>query len=58
MQHDAPQDLDLVSRPAGMPLPLPFGPWNMKGFVYDVFSGNGTYVYVIGDGLNLNHRVS
>ena len=56
MQHDAPQDLDLVSWPAAMP--LPFGPWKMKGYVYDVFSGNGTYIYVIGDGLNLDHRVS
>lgn len=53
MQRDAPQDLDLVSWKSGLPLP-----YRMKGYVYDVLMGTGTYIYVIGGGINLQHRVS
>ena len=52
MQRGASQDLDLVSWPAARPLP-----WRLKGYVYDVLYGAQTYVYVIGGGLNLDHRV-
>ena len=52
MQHNAPQDLDLISWTAGKLLP-----WKMKGYVYDVFAGVDTYIYVIGQGLNFEHRV-
>ncbi|KAL8778971.1 MAG: hypothetical protein Q9213_007156 [Squamulea squamosa] len=51
MQRAAPQDLDLVSWPPGR-----FLPWKMKGYVYDVVSGDDTYIYVIGDGINFEHR--
>ena len=53
LQQGAPQDLDLVSWPAGKPLPS-----KLKGYAYDVFHGVKTYIYVIGSGLNLDHRVS
>ncbi len=52
MQRGAPQDLDLVSWPAGKMLPR-----KLKGYVYDVLPGLETYLYMIGDGLNLEHRV-
>lgn len=53
MQRDAPQDLDLVSWGAGKSLPR-----RLKGYVYDVLMGIDTYIYVIGGGINLAHRVS
>lgn len=52
MQRGAPQDLDLVSWAPRKPLP-----WKMKGYVYDVFHGNELKMYLIGDGLNYQHRV-
>ncbi|KAL8707072.1 MAG: hypothetical protein Q9225_007839, partial [Loekoesia sp. 1 TL-2023] len=53
MQHDAPEDLDLVWWPAARPLPLL---WKLTGYIYDVFSEMDTYMYVNGDGINLDHQ--
>lgn len=52
MQRNVPQDLDLVSWPFGRSLP-----WSLKGYVYDVVLGYDTYIYVIGDGINIDYRV-
>ena len=53
MQRDAPQDLGLVSWAAAKHLP-----WRrIQGYVYNVFWGRYTYIYLIENGLNYNHRV-
>ena len=54
-QHDAPQDLDIVSWPPRKGLPF-FGklPW----YLYDVARGTDTYVYIIDNGINMGNDVS
>lgn len=67
MQRDASEDLALVSWPAGKFLPRGFESWKIpfRGYIYDTFEGivgkrsaiSDTYIYVIGEGINLDHRV-
>lgn len=52
IQRGAPQDLDVVSWDVNKPMP-----WRLNGYVYDVFYGRDTYIYVIDNGLNLNNSV-
>ena len=52
MQRDAPQDLALVSW-----APAKFLPRKIKGYIYNAYWGFNTYIYLIGDGFNVGHRV-
>ena len=53
-QRDAPQDLDLVSWPPRKRLPV-FG--KMPYFVYDIYEGVDTYIYIIDNGINKDNAV-
>ena len=52
IQRNAPQDLALVSW-----APAKFLPSKIKGYVYNAYWGFNTYIYLIEDGFNVDHRV-